>query len=48
MRPIFYIYSDRPCKHRFADKVWKDPKVVTKSNCPACHRGADQGWYEDD
>ena len=35
-------------KHRFADKVWKDPKVVSKSNCPACHRGADQGWYEDD
>ena len=35
-------------KHRFADTVWKDPKVVTKSNCPACHLGADQGWYEDD
>jgi hypothetical protein len=35
-------------KHAFADKVWKDPKVVTKSNCPACHRGADQGWYDDD
>lgn len=31
-------------KHRFADAVWKDPKVVTKSNCLACHRGADQGW----
>lgn len=35
-------------KHHFADKVWKDPKVVTKSNCPACHRAADQGIYEDD
>lgn len=35
-------------KHRFADKVWADPKVVTKSNCPACHGGADRGWYEDD
>lgn len=35
-------------KHRFADKVWKDPKVVTKSNCPACHRGADQGYYDDE
>jgi opacity protein-like surface antigen len=35
-------------KHRFADKVWKDPKVVTKSNCPACHRAADKGYYEDD
>lgn len=35
-------------KHRFADKVWRDPKVVTKSNCPACHRGADNGLYDDD
>lgn len=34
-------------KHRFAESVWKDPKVVTRSNCPACHRGADRGWYED-
>jgi hypothetical protein len=35
-------------KHGFADKVWRDPKVVTKSNCPACHVQADQGWYEED
>lgn len=35
-------------KHRFAETVWKDPKVVTKSNCPACHRGADRGLYDDD
>ncbi len=35
-------------KHRFPDSVWRDPKVVTKSNCPACHLGADQGWYDDD
>lgn len=36
-------------KHdRIPERVWKDPKVVTKSNCPACHRGADQGWYDDD
>lgn len=35
-------------KHRFPERVWKDPKVVTKSNCPACHRGADQGQYDDD
>jgi hypothetical protein len=34
-------------KHLFADSVWRDPKVVTKSNCPACHQGADQGWYDD-
>jgi hypothetical protein len=36
-------------KHdRIAERVWKDPKVVTKSNCLACHRGAEQGWYDDD
>ena len=36
-------------KHRkISDRTWKDPKVVTRSNCPACHRGADQGYYEDD
>jgi hypothetical protein len=36
-------------KHRkIADRVWKDPRVVTRSNCPACHRGAEQGWYDDD
>ncbi|MGE5517903.1 MAG: diheme cytochrome c [Bacteroidota bacterium] len=35
-------------KHRLPDKVWADPKVVTKSNCPACHRGAEQGLYDDD
>lgn len=35
-------------KHRrISDQTWKDPKVVTKSNCSACHRGADQGWFED-
>lgn len=33
-------------KHRFADSVWKDPKVVTKSNCVACHSGAERGYYE--
>tara|TARA_R110000772_G_scaffold267976_3_gene393742 strand:+ start:8652 stop:9125 length:474 start_codon:yes stop_codon:yes gene_type:complete len=36
-------------KHRkIPDSVWKDPRVVTRSNCPACHRGAEQGWYDDD
>ena len=33
-------------KHRFPDAVWKDPKVVTKSNCLACHSGADRGAFE--
>lgn len=35
-------------KHQFSERVWKDPKVVTKSNCLACHFGADKGWYEGD
>lgn len=35
-------------KHRFADRVWADPKVVTKSNCPACHADAERGLYDED
>lgn len=35
-------------EHDFPEKVWKRPEVVTKSNCPACHRGAEQGLYDDD
>lgn len=27
---------------------WKDPKVVSKANCPACHRAADRGDYEEE
>ena len=33
-------------KHRFPEAVWKDPKVVTRSNCLACHIGAERGLYE--
>lgn len=35
-------------EHAFPDRVWKRPEVVTKSNCPACHQGAEQGLYDDD
>lgn len=35
-------------KHRFPDRVWQAPKVVTKSNCVACHVDAERGIYEDD
>ena len=35
-------------EHNFPDRVWKDPKVVTKSNCLACHAQADRGNYDDD
>lgn len=34
-------------KHRFPADVWKRPEVLTPSNCPACHRGAEGGFYED-
>src|SRR3990167_3372600 len=33
-------------KHRFPESVWTDPKVVTRSNCAACHSGAERGYYE--
>lgn len=26
---------------------WQDPKVKSKANCLACHKGAEQGVYED-
>ena len=35
-------------EHRFADSVWRNPKVLTKSNCLACHTQADSGNYDDD
>lgn len=34
-------------EHRFPDRVWQDPKIVTKSNCLACHPQADSGNYDD-
>ncbi len=35
-------------EHNFPDRVWQDPKVMVKSNCMACHRGAEQGYFDDD
>lgn len=26
---------------------WRDPKVMSKANCIACHTGAEQGLFED-
>ncbi|WP_300304106.1 cytochrome C [Ferrovibrio sp.] len=34
-------------EHDFPDRVWRDPKVVTRSNCLACHPGASRGWFDD-
>jgi hypothetical protein len=33
-------------KHPFPGSTWRDPKVVTKSNCLACHADAAQGAFE--
>ncbi len=35
-------------EHDFRPEVWQRPEVLVKSNCPACHKAAEQGWYEDD
>lgn len=35
-------------EHDFRPSVWQRPEVVTKSNCLACHKGAERGYYEDD
>ncbi|WP_417793688.1 diheme cytochrome c [Terasakiella pusilla] len=28
--------------------AWSDPKVKSKTNCQACHRDAERGYYDDD
>lgn len=30
------------------ESVWSDPRVRSKANCTACHRGAAFGLYDDD
>lgn len=36
-------------KHEhIAAREWARPEVMTKSNCAACHRGAEAGAYDDD
>lgn len=36
-------------KHeRIAEREWKRPEVTGKANCPACHKGAESGLYDDD
>jgi len=29
-------------EHRLPEQVWKDPNIVAKSNCPACHQRAER------
>lgn len=33
-------------EHDFPEHVWRAPDVVTRSNCPACHLGANRGWFD--
>jgi hypothetical protein len=35
-------------KGEVSPAAFENPKVKTKANCVACHRGADQGFYDDD
>ena len=35
-------------EHRMADAEWRKPTVRSKSNCAACHAGANAGRYEND
>lgn len=35
-------------KHDFPARTWTRPEILTKSNCPACHLGAEKGIYDDD
>ena len=35
-------------EHRLPAAEWSRPSVKSKSNCAACHAGAEAGLYEDD
>lgn len=50
-RPILKITQQRWWLHEHDDiraSAWQDPKVGAGGNCPACHKGAERGVYEDD
>ena len=38
----------REHKGEVRESAWTDPRVRSKANCVACHRGAEAGWYDDD
>lgn len=49
-QPVLAITEQRWWQHEHDDirpSAWRDPKVISKSNCPACHKGAERGFYED-
>jgi len=41
-------YWVREHNEEVPERSWNDPKVKSKANCPACHRRADKGDYDDD
>jgi len=41
-------YWIRAHKWEVPARRWKDPRVGSKSNCKACHRAAEKGWFGDD
>ncbi len=34
--------------HEVNPSAWKRPDVGSKANCPACHKHAQRGYYDDD
>lgn len=50
-RPILAITEQRWWLHEHDDiraARWQSPQVGAKGNCPACHRDAERGLYDDE
>ena len=41
-------YWVREHNEEVPQRAWSDPKVKSRANCPACHRRANSGDYDDD
>ncbi len=40
-------WKSKHSDHHIDERYWKSSKVKSKVNCGACHRDAEQGWFED-
>ena len=50
-QPLLKITEQRWWLHEHDEiraSAWQDPKIGAKGNCVACHKGAEQGLYEDE
>lgn len=50
-QPILAITEQRWWLHEHDDiraARWQSPEVGAKGNCPACHKGAERGLYDDE